>query len=129
MIEAEAVVAAGTLKTTCSRDDLLRGLGIVSRGVSTRTSVQILAGILLDANGGKLSLAATDMELSLRTTAEAKIESEGSVGVPGRLLLDSPRLLPETEVSLDHRLEEAGVEVRCGSEACRLHSANPQHSP
>ena len=129
MIEAEAVVAAGTLKTTCSRDDLLRGLGIVSRGVSTRTTVQILAGILLDASGGKLSLAATDMELSLRTTVEAKIESEGSVVVPGRLLLDIARLLPETEVSLEHRLEEAVVEVRCGSASYRLHTYNPEDFP
>src|SRR2546430_13593300 len=129
MIEAEAVVAAGTIKTTCSRDDLLRGLGIVSRGVSTRTTVQILAGILLDANDGKLSLAATDMELSLRTTVEAKIESEGSVVVPGRLLLDIARLLPETEVSLEHRLEEAVVEVRCGSASYRLHTYNPEDFP
>jgi DNA polymerase-3 subunit beta len=129
MIEAEAVVAAGSLKTTCSRDDLLRGLGIVSRGVSTRTTVQILAGILLTANDGKLSLAATDMELSLRTTAEAKIESEGSVVVPGRLLLDIARLLPETEVSLEHRLEEAVVEVRCGSASYRLHTYNPEDFP
>src|SRR5437763_5557467 len=129
MIEAEAVVAAGTLKTTCSRDDLLRGLGIVWRGVSTRTTVQILAGILLDATGGKLSLAATDMELSLRTTVEAKIESEGSVVVPGRLLLDIARLLPETEVSLEHRLEEAVVEVRCGSASYRLHTYNPEDFP
>src|SRR5438094_900845 len=129
MIEAEAVVAAGTLKTTCSRDDLLRGLGIGSRGVSTRTTVQILAGILLDATGGKLSLAATDMELSLRTTVEAKIESEGSVVVPGRLLLDIARLLPETEVSLEHRLEEAVVEVRCGSASYRLHTYNAEDFP
>src|SRR5207248_10097758 len=129
MIEAEAVVAAGTLKTTCSRDDLLRGLGIVSRGVSTRTTVQILAGILLDATDGKLSLAATDMELSLRTMVEAKIESEGSVVVPGRLLLDIARLLPETEVSLEHRLEEAVVEVRCGSASYRLHTYNPEDFP
>src|SRR2546423_2350616 len=129
MIEAEAVVATGSLKATCSRDDLLRGLGIVSRGVSTRTTVQILAGILLDANDGKLSLAATDMELSLRTTVAAKIESEGSVVVPGRLLLDIARLLPETEVSLEHRLEEAVVEVRCGSESYRLHTYNPEDFP
>src|SRR5438045_8500788 len=99
MIEAEAVVAAGTLKTTCSRDDLLRGLGIVSRGVSTRTTVQILAGILLDATGGKLSLAATDMELSLRTTVEAKIECEGPAVGPGRLLLGVARLVAEPEGS------------------------------
>jgi DNA polymerase-3 subunit beta len=129
MIEAEAVVAAGTLKTTCSRDDLLRGLGIVSRGVSTRTTVQILAGILLDANGGRLSLAATDMELSLRTAVEAKIESEGSVVVPGRLLLDIARLLPEAEVSLEHKLEEAVVEVRCGSASYRLHTYNAEDFP
>src|ERR1043166_6490680 len=120
MIETEAVVASGTLKTTCSRDDLLRGLGIVSRGVSTRTTVQILAGILLDARDGKLSLAAT---------VEANVESEGSVVVPGRLLLDIARLLPETDVSLEHKLEEAVVEVRCGSASYRLHTYNAEDFP
>ena len=129
MIEAEAVVAAGTLKTTCARDELLRGLGIVSRGVSTRTTVQILAGILLEARDGKLSLAATDMELSLRTTIESNVESEGSVVVPGRLLLDIARLLPEAEVALEHRLEEAVVEVRCGSASYRLHTYNAEDFP
>jgi DNA polymerase-3 subunit beta len=129
MIEAEAVVAAGTLKTTCARDELLRGLGIVSRGVSTRTTVQILAGILLEARDGKLSLAATDMELSLRTTIESNVESEGSVVVPGRLLLDIARLLPEAEVALEHRLEEAVVDVRCGSASYRLHTYNAEDFP
>ena len=88
MIETEAVVAQGTLKAVCSRDELTRALGIVSRGVSTRTSVQILAGILLEADDGKLQLAATDMELSLRTSLEANVEAAGSVVVPGRLLLE-----------------------------------------
>ena len=78
MIEAEAVVAQGTLKLACSRDELLRGLGIVSRGVSTRTTVQILSGILLHAAEGKLELAATDMEVSLRTAVGAKVETEGN---------------------------------------------------
>ncbi|HEY6835448.1 MAG TPA: DNA polymerase III subunit beta [Gaiellaceae bacterium] len=129
MIEAEAVVAAGTLKTTCPRDELLHGLGIVSRGVSTRTTVQILAGILLEARDGKLFLAATDMELSLRTAIESSVESEGSVVVPGRLLLEIARLLPEAEVSLEHRLEEAVVEVRCGSASYRLHTYNAEDFP
>src|SRR5438552_3907947 len=69
------------------------------------------------------------MELSLRTVVEAKIESGGSVVVPGRLLLDIARLLPETEVSLEHRLEEAVVEVRCGSASYRLHTYNPEDFP
>jgi DNA polymerase-3 subunit beta len=129
MIEVEAVIAQGTLKTTCSREELSHALGIVSRGVSTRTTVQILAGILLEAADGKLRLAATDMELSLRSSLEATIETEGSAVVPGRLLLDIARLLPEAEVSLEHRLEEAVVEVRSGSASYRLHTYNPEDFP
>jgi DNA polymerase-3 subunit beta len=129
MIEAEAVVAQGTLKLTCSREELLRGLGIVSRGVSTRTTVQILSGILLAAREGQLELAATDMEVSLRTQVEAKVEGEGSVVVPGRLLLELARLLPEAEVSVEHKLEEAAVEIRCGGASYRLHTYNAEDFP
>ena len=130
MIETEAVIAQGTLKAVCSRDELTRALGIVSRGVSTRTSVQILAGILIETgDDGKLQLAATDMELSLRTSLEAKVDSGGSVVVPGRLLLDLARLLPEAEVTLEHKLEEAAVEVRCGSATYRLHTYNAEDFP
>src|SRR5437764_2562427 len=112
MIEAEAVVAQGTLKLACSRDELLRGLGIVSRGVSTRTTVQILSGILLHAAEGKLELAATDMEVSLRTAVGAKVETEGSVVVPGRLLLELARLLPKSEVPSSPNQDEPPVEIR-----------------
>ena len=129
MMEAEAVVAQGTLRVTCPREELTRALGIVSRGVSTRTTVQILAGILLRASEGKLELAATDMELSLRTSLEAQVETEGSVVVPGRLLLELARLLPEAEVAIEHKLEEAVVEVRSGSATYRLHTYNAEDFP
>ena len=129
MMEAEAVVAQGTLRVTCPREELTRALGIVSRGVSTRTTVQILAGILLRASEGKLELAATDMELSLRTSVEAQIEAEGSVVVPGRLLLELARLLPDAEVAIEHKLEEAVVEVRSGSATYRLHTYNAEDFP
>jgi DNA polymerase-3 subunit beta len=129
MMEAEAVVAQGTLKASCSRDELTRALGVVSRGVSTRTTVQILAGILLQASGEKLDLAATDMELSLRTSLEAQVEAEGSVVVPGRLLLELARLLPAEEVSIEHKLEEAAVEVRSGPATYRLHTYNAEDFP
>jgi DNA polymerase III subunit beta len=129
METTEAVVTGGTLNTVCSRDELLHALGIVSRGVSTRTTVQILSGILLEAEEGTLRLAATDMEVSLRTSLEAKVESGGSVVVPGRLLLELARLLPEAEVSLEHKPEEATVEIRCGSASYRLHTYNPEDFP
>ena len=129
MMEAEAVVAQGTLKVTCPRDELARALGVVSRGVSTRTTVQILAGILLHASGGRLELAATDMELSLRTSLDASIESDGSVVVPGRLLLELARLLPDAEVTIEHKLEEAAVEIRSGAATYRLHTYNAEDFP
>jgi DNA polymerase III subunit beta len=129
MIEAEAVIAQGTLKAACSRGELTRALGIVSRGVSTRTSVQILAGILLEASEGKVDLAATDMELSLRTSLEARVESSGSVVVPGKLLVELARLLPDADVEIEHKSDEAIVEVRCGSATYRLHTYNAEDFP
>ncbi len=91
--------------------------------------MQILAGILLEAADGKLNLAATDMELSLRTSVEANVEADGSVVVPGRLLLELARLLPDADVSIEHKLEEAVVEVRCGSATYRLHTYNAEDFP
>src|ERR1700751_2103485 len=129
MMETEAVVAQGTLKVTCPRDELARALGIVSRGVSTGSGVPILSGILLRAEGGKLELAATDMELSLRTSLEGTVEGEGSVVVPGRLLLELARLLPDAEVAIEHKLEEAAVEIRSGAATYRLHTYNAEDFP
>jgi DNA polymerase-3 subunit beta len=129
MMEAEAVVSQGTLRVVCPRDELTRALGVVSRGVSTRTTVQILAGILLRGSEGKLELAATDMELSLRTSLEVQVEIEGSVVVPGRLLLELARLLPDAEVMLEHKLEEAAVEIRSGPASYRLHTYNAEDFP
>src|SRR5256885_4082080 len=129
MMEIEAVVAQGPLSVPCPRDELTRALGIVSRGVSTRTTVQILAGILLRASGDKLELAATDMELSLRTSIEVQGPTEGSVVVPGRLLLDLARLLPVADVSIEHKPEEAAVEIPSGSATYRLHTHNAEDLP
>ncbi len=55
MLDAETVVGSGTMKVACSREELTQKLAIVSRGVSTRTVVQILGGILLTAEAGRLT--------------------------------------------------------------------------
>ena len=115
----ETVVDSG-MKFSCSRDKLAQALGIVSRGVSSRGAVQILAGILLQTEGGSLQLAATDMELSLRMTVEAQIEGDGSTVVPGRLLVDLARLLPDTRVAFELKLEENTLEITCGTASYRL---------
>src|SRR5918994_6475364 len=77
MIDTEIVVGSG-MKLTVSRDELAQKLGIVSRAVSTRSSVQVLLGVLLRAEASGLHLAATDMELSLRASLDAEVEDEGA---------------------------------------------------
>src|SRR5919199_869977 len=129
MIDAETVVATGTMKIACPRDELIAKLGVAARGVSTRTAVQILGGILLRAEDGELALAATDMELSLRTSLEARVEGDGSVVVPGRLLVDIARALPDGEVTIEHRAEEGLVEVTAGAAHYSLHTYNAEDFP
>jgi hypothetical protein len=85
MMETDIMVGTA-MKLTCSKEDFVSSLGIVSRAVSTRSSVQILAGVLLQASAGELRLAATDMELSLRTSLEAQVEDECSVACAARRL-------------------------------------------
>jgi DNA polymerase-3 subunit beta len=128
MIDSETVVGTG-LRITVSKDDLAAKLAIVARGVSTRTAVLVLGGIQLRAEAGRLHLAATDMELSLRTSLEAAVEGEGTTVVPGRLLLDIARTLPDSEVTIDHRPEEATVVVTSGTANYRLHTYSAEDFP
>jgi DNA polymerase-3 subunit beta len=110
------------LKITSSRDELAAGVQLVGRAVSARTSVQILAGILLRAGESKLELAATDMEMSLRGTVPAEVEEEGAVVVPGRLLVDIVRLLLPGEVLLEYQPGEGILRLTSGSSEYQLHT-------
>src|SRR5215204_2653191 len=121
---------AGTgLKVTVTKEELAQRLALVSRAVSTRTAVLVLGGIRLRAEAGRLHLAATDMELSLRASLEATVDGEGEVVVPGRLLLDIARSLPGDDVSITHRPEEAAVAVTSGTASYRLHTYSAEDFP
>jgi DNA polymerase III subunit beta len=128
MIETAAVTGSA-LKITCPREELTRHLAIVARAASTRTTVQVLAGVLLRAESGKLDLSATDMEISLRTSLEADVASEGAVVVPGKLLVDLARLLPGDDVSIEHRQGEGVVEIVSGAASYRIHTYNAEDFP
>jgi DNA polymerase III subunit beta len=128
MIETDVVVGSA-MKLTCARDELNQRLAVVSRAISARTSVQVLLGVLLRAEAGKLHLAATDMELSLRVSLDADVEEEGAVVVPGRLLVELARLLPEGEVTIEHRAEEGILRVDSGSSSNRLHTYSVEDFP
>ena len=117
------------MKVSLPKDELTRALGVVGRAVSTRATVQVLGGVLLQASDGQLELAATDMELSLRLSVEAQVEGAGAVVAPGRLLVDLARLLPESEVVLEHRPEQGQLEITCGSASYKLNTYSAEDFP
>ncbi len=119
-MEVETAVTSHDVTVRCSKDALVGGLGIVARAVSTRGAVQVLSGVLLDAREGRIELSATDMELSLRTSIPAELDGDGSVVIPGRMLVELARLLPAPEVELRYRSEDGSVSLTSGAYSSRL---------
>ena len=99
------------MRTVCNTDLFGRKLALVSRGVSARSTIQLLGGILLEAEEGSLRLSATDMELSIQTTAPAEVEEKGRVVIPARILNDVVRSLLGGELSLVHVRSEGVVRL------------------
>lgn len=119
------------MKITCPRDELLQRLQIVSRGLSTRGSVQILSGVMVEAPSAELpvELAATDMELSVRATLAAEVAEPGRTVLPGRLLLDIVRRLPQQPVTISQPEGGGLATLECGSSEYSLHTYLPDDFP
>src|SRR5260370_2085317 len=78
--------------------DLLQELSLTQGVVERKTTIPILGNILCEAAGNKVTLTATDLELSIRTACEAKVKKEGSGTIPAKKLLELARLLPERKI-------------------------------
>jgi len=102
---------------------------VVARGVSSRGAVQVLSGILLRAEEGSLRLASTDMEISLRASIAGEVGGDGAVVVPGRLLTDLARLLPDELVTLVHEEGDGALAITAGSHSSRLNIFSAEDFP
>ena len=103
------------MKLSISRDNLFEALQLAGRAVSGRSTLPSLGGILLVAGEGSLTVRATDMELGLTLSLDqVKIEQDGTVLLPGRLLVDVVRSLPDGELTLELRAEQRDVELTAG---------------
>src|ERR1044072_6238668 len=117
------------MKITAPRQQLVDSLQIVGRAVSSRAALQALTGILIEAGDGALKLRATDTELGLEVSPQAEVEGQGSVVLPGRLLVDIVRSLPEGTIELELREAERDVESRAGSSSFPLRTLPSEDSP
>src|SRR5246127_3457749 len=98
----EAIAAAGTttMEITVSKFELLRELTATQGVVERKTTIPILSNYLFEAAGDRLSLTATDLDLSLRTSCPARVKKEGSCTIPARKLYEYVKLLPEGQITI-----------------------------
>src|SRR6202049_112112 len=113
-VEAIATAAGTTtMEITVSKFELLRELTATQGVVERKTTIPILSNYLFEAAGDKLSLTATDLDLSLRTSCNAKVKKEGACTIPARKLYDYVKLLPDADITI-RLLENHWVSIRCG---------------
>jgi DNA polymerase III subunit beta len=112
------------MKFSVARSELLDALSVVGKGMSARSTLPILSGILLSASGGELQFQATDLEISVRKSCPSLVEQEGSVVVAGKLLTDIVRSLPEAAVTIETEGDAAHIRCQHSSFTVRTLNAN-----
>ncbi len=117
------------MKLSTRRDTLFTQLQTVTRAASTRSAVQALSGVLLQARGGSVELRATDMEIGLRVPLEGEVTRDGAVVLPARLLVDVVRALPGDTVSLELRPAEQDVELVAGAATFHIRTLRLEDFP
>lgn len=118
------------MKITCKRQDLGKGLATISHAVSTRSTLPVLANLLIVTEDDHLRLSATNLEVAITCRVPAHIESEGSTTVPAKLLNDFIGALDAGDVELGPLPgEQQGVRVRAGSSEANIRGMDPSEFP
>jgi DNA polymerase-3 subunit beta len=112
--EVEKPAAQGAaMELTVSRQDLVRELTATQSVVERKTTIPILSNFLLEAEGDRLAITATDIDQAIRTSAAVKVKKPGACTVPARKLYDYIKLLPDGDISIK-LLDNHWVQIRSG---------------
>src|SRR5437762_11794486 len=114
MTETIATAApTGNLEITVSRAELLRELTATQSVVERKTTIPILSNFLFEASDDKLTITATDLDQSMRTSCAAKVKKAGACTIPARKLYDYIKLLPDGDISIK-LMDNHWVQIRAG---------------
>ena len=89
------------MKIICSKSDLVKGVGIVSKAVPSKTTMPVLECILIDASMDEIKLTANDMELGIETTIDGKIDERGILAINARIFSEIVRKLPDSDIVIE----------------------------
>jgi DNA polymerase-3 subunit beta len=117
------------MKLSCLQENLNRGLGIVSRAVATRSTLPITQNILLVAESSRLKLSATNLEIATTSWIGAKVEEEGSITAPARLLIDFVNSLPNDLIEITLPADSHTLELKSGRFQAHINGIDAQDFP
>ena len=117
------------MKVTVLQENLARGLGIVSRAVSPRSTLPVLSNVLIASDEGRLRLSATNLELGITCWIPARIEQDGSTTVPARTFSDLVNTLPTDQVMLALDSKTQTLNVRGGTSTNDIKCIDAQEFP
>ncbi|MBM4405436.1 MAG: DNA polymerase III subunit beta [Chloroflexi bacterium] len=117
------------MKLSCLQENLSRGLAIVGRAVATRTTLPITNNVYLATENGRLKLAATNLEIAIVHWVGAKIEKEGAITVPARLLTDFVNSLPNDKVEMDLSGKSKSLQLKCAKFEARFSGMDAEDFP
>ncbi len=117
------------MKVSVLQENLARGLGVVSRAVSPRSTLPVLANVLIATDEGRLRLSATNLELGITCWIGAKVETEGSTTVPARTITDLVNTLSNDRVDMDLTVRTQNLNVRAGTSNTDIKCIDAQEFP
>jgi DNA polymerase-3 subunit beta len=117
------------MRVSVLQENLTHGLNIVSRAVSPRSTLPVLANVLVATDEGRLRLSATNLELGITCWIGAKIEEEGSTTVPARVFTDLVNTLPNDRVEMGLNVRTQTLNVRCGASNTDIKCIDSQEFP
>lgn len=117
------------MRVSVLQENLAHGLNIVSRAVSPRSTLPVLANVLVATDEGRLRLSATNLELGITCWIGAKIEEEGSTTVPARVFTDLVSTLPNDKVEMSLTVRTQTLNVHCGASETDIKCIDSQEFP
>ncbi|MCD8049096.1 MAG: DNA polymerase III subunit beta [Clostridia bacterium] len=106
------------MKIYCNKDEIERGVNIVSKAVSSKSSVPYLESVLLEAEDERLYLTGNDLEICIKTSVPCNISEEGSIVLNCKMLSDIIRKLPNDVCEI--KTEESAVVISCVNSDYRI---------
>jgi len=117
------------MKLSCLQENLSKGLGIVGRSVATRATLPITQNILLATEQSRLKLAATNLEMATTCWVGAKVEQEGTITIPARLLIDFVNSLPNDLIEITLPQDNHTLELKSGRFQAHINGIDAQDFP